>query len=371
MILEEQPVPQVRRRSRRRWPWVLGTVAGLVVIAIALLAWYTQTESFRAWTQRKIVAALQDATGGKVELKQLTFSLRGLRFQAGGLVIHGNEAENEQPYVQVDQVVVNAKVLSWFGRQVAVRSVLIDNPRIHLIVYPDGRTNVPAPHPATSGSTSASQPVFDLRLDHAEVRNGTLLLNDRPIPFDFSADGLQAKADYVAKNKAAPGAYEGAALAENLRLVYGKFAPVEGSGSAHFTLAENRLNITELKASSGKSKVEAEGAVMNFAHPKADFTYTAEVDIPAIAAVMHVPQLRRGSMTLKGTTTYQDEKIAANGKATFNNVEYRDASIAVPGIDGGTDFNADASRFSAPHFFARALGGTFTGRADVRFEGPD
>ena len=371
MIFEEQPESKIERRRRRRWPWVLGIIAGLVVVAIAVLAWYTQTDSFRAWAQRKIVAALEDATGGRVELQHLTFSLRGLRFQAGGLAIHGTEAQNEAPYVQVDQVVVNAKVLSWFGRQVAVRSVLIDNPRVHVIVYPDGRTNIPAPAPATTGGSSGSEPIFDVKLDHAELRNGTLLLNDRPIPFNFSADGLQAKADYVAKKQGGPGAYEGSASAGTMRLAYGKFAPVEGSGSAKFTVDQTRLNITELRASSGKSKIDATGTVTDFAHPKAAFTYTADLDVPMVAGILRFPQLRRGSVTVKGTATYEGDQLSSAGKATFQNLEYRDASLHIPDIDGGADFTADAKRLSAPHVFARALGGTFTGSAEMQFGAPE
>ena len=359
---EQLPAPKVERQPRRRWPWVVSGVVAVLALTLAILAWYSQTESFRRWAQRKVVSSLEEATGGRVELQHLTFNLRGLRFQANGLVIHGNEAPHEQPYVHVGRVVVNAKVLSWFGRQLAVRSIVIDNPRIHIIVYPDGRTNIPTPQPAATGATSPRQPLFDVRLDHAEVRNGTLLINDRPVRFDFSADQLRAAADYVVKS----GDYAGSASVGQMRLTYMGGAPVEGSASARFVVASNRLEFTELQASSARSQITATGTITDFAHPKAEFTYAADVDVRQLADMLRVPQLRAGTIGLKGIAKYEGQNLTTAGKATFNNLEYRDSSIAVSGIDGGADYSAGRSGFTAPHFFARALGGIFSGSAEIK-----
>lgn len=358
---ELQQMPMTRRQ--RRLLRLLGVAVGAFALAFAFLIWYTQTESFRAWAQRKVVAALEQKTGGRVELRKLTFSLRGLRFQADGLVIHGREAENEKPYLQADQIVVDAKVLSWFGRQLRVRSVVIESPRIHLIVYPDGSMNVPEPPPAQAAPANPSEPLFDVRLDHAELRNGTLLLNDRPIPFDFSADGIHAAASYSAKSKR----YDGSAKVDKVRLAHGKWLPAEGSGSARFSVSSNEAEIESLDVSSGKSTFSATGKIKDFTNPTAEFQYTSEIDAQQAGSIFRLPEFRRGTFTFKGTATYARDNIESTGKTIFKGVEYRDSSIFIPGIEGGAEYTADKNRFSAPHVFARALNGIVTGDVEIKY----
>lgn len=358
---ELQQMPMTR--TQRRWLRLLGVAVGAFALAFAFLVWYTHTESFRAMAQRKVVAALEAKTGGRVELQRLTFSLRGLRFQADGLIIHGREAENEKPYVQADQIVVNARMLSWFGRKLVVHSVVVEGPRIHIIVYPDGRTNIPEPSTAPVVPATPSQPLFDVRVDHAELHNGMLLLNDRPIPFDFMGDGIQAAASYTAKTRR----YDGTAKVGSMRLAYGKWLPAQGSGSARFSIGPNEAEIESLDVASGKSTLSATGKINDFSDPTGEFTYTAVLDAQQAGIILRVPEFRRGTFTFNGTATYAKNNIESTGKATFKDVDYRDSSIFVPGIEGGAEYTADKNCFSAPHVFARALNGIVTGDVEIKY----
>lgn len=350
----------VQPRKRRRWLWALAGALVVALIAVAVLVWWTQTESFRRWAERKVVAAIEQSTGGKVDLRQLTFNVRGLRFQADGLVIHGTESPDQEPYVRVQRIVVNAKVLSWFGRQLALRSVLIEQPRVHVIVYPDGHTNVPEPQQG-QGTSSSSQPVLDVKLDRAELHDGILVVNDRAIPFDFTAQGVRATVDYAAKAHA----YEGTAEVANMHVAYGKLTPFDAAGSAQFVLGPNQLQVRTLELSSGQIKINATGTVSDFAKPHAEFQYVAQADVPQAAGILGVRELRRGSVALRGTANYAGDDFATTGKATFSDVEYRDASLFIPEMNGGADYTADKSTLSVPHFFARLLDGVATGNVTI------
>jgi translocation and assembly module TamB len=360
-MTEETNIGQAQPKVRRRWWWALGSLLVVLAVGAALLAWYTQTENFRAWAQRKVIASLEQTTGGRVEIRQLTFNLRALRFQAEGLVIHGLEPAGQEPLVSVGRIVVDAKVLSWFGRQLAVRSVVVEQPRVHVIIDRNGDTNIPEPKAASASASNPSQPMLDVRLDHAELRKGMLVLNDRAIPFDFSADGVEAAVSYARRSRN----YDGSASIARMRLDYGKLLPLEAAGSAKFSISPNQLAVEKIEVVSGKSRIDGSGTVVDFAHPRANFQYVAETDIHETTGILRLPEFRRGSAVLHGSATYEGESFTTSGKLTFNGVEYRDAAITVPSADGGAEYSADKNTLVIPHFFARLLGGAATGSAKV------
>ncbi len=155
--------------------------------------------------QLKLVTVLGDATGGRVELKRVQFSLAHLEVQADGLVIHGLEGPEEAPYLSVDQILLRVKIVNLFSRvvtrglasHVSLNYLRVDHPQFHLIVDKDGRTNQPVPkHPRTS-NTPITDTLLDLRARSVEIANGVARINDRAIPFDLAARDLEAEIHYI------------------------------------------------------------------------------------------------------------------------------------------------------------------------------
>jgi len=132
-----EPVP-VQRRS---W-WKLFRLFCLFsVVALALLGWYVTTDSFQQMVRRRVVEALEKATGGEVELGQIHTIPFRLRVDVRDLIIHGREAANQIPYLRVDRLLVEIKILSLFSAEIGLHSLDVEHPVVHLIVYPDGSTN--------------------------------------------------------------------------------------------------------------------------------------------------------------------------------------------------------------------------------------
>ena len=360
MIPDEHKTETPPMRGRR-WFRAFGFVLGVLTLVFVALIWYSHTDSFHAWVHRRVVADLEETTGGKVELGQLDWSLSRLNFVAKGLVIHGSEGVDQQPYLRAENITINAKVLSWLGRQVGLRSIAIDKPFIHLIVYPDGHTN--QPHPAKPQQPGGSvQQLFDVKLEHAELRDGLLLVNDRAMPFDFSADDVQAAMTYVAASQR----FDGHVNIGQMRARYKNFKPFLVGATADFSLFPNQVQVKGLKATSENSVVEASGRVIDFVNPRADLSYSAVIDLAQAGDVMLIPQFRRGTMTLNGTGQYTAKNYGTTGKLTLKDAEYRDPSLAIARVDGGAEYSADKDNFIIPNFFARVLGGFITGKAEVR-----
>ena len=107
---EPEPTP-VKKRSivghmSRAMAWFTGGVLTLIIVTVIGLSWYTMTDDFQRRVGREIVSVLEDATGGRVELGGVRFSLWHLAIEVDGLVIHGLEGPGEAPYLAADKIVV-------------------------------------------------------------------------------------------------------------------------------------------------------------------------------------------------------------------------------------------------------------------------
>ncbi len=110
--------------------------------------------------------------------------------EVDGLTIHGLEGPGELPYAHVDRLYARAKVLSLFEGRLGLDFLEVDRPTVHLIIYPNGRTNQPTPKAKDNGSGPAIRTIFDLQAGRVEINHGFALLNQRAIPFQLAANDL-------------------------------------------------------------------------------------------------------------------------------------------------------------------------------------
>ena len=146
-----EPAPK-RHISVRMMKWFGGTVASILLLVIVLIggvAWYSTTADFQQRVGKEVVSVLEDSTGGRVELRGMSFSLRHLAIEVNGLVIHGTEAADQAPYVAVDKIQVRLKISSFLSHtagvgiasHIGLSLLRVEHPQIHLIIDKDGKTN--------------------------------------------------------------------------------------------------------------------------------------------------------------------------------------------------------------------------------------
>ena len=351
-MTEDAPVTR-----RLLWPAMVG-IAILAMVAGA--AWYLTSAQFNDYVRGRLVARLESVTGGRVELGKIEWKVGKLSLVADDLTIHCLEGPNEAPYAHVDRVALQLKILSVAGRKIGLRYLELDRPAIHLIVHPDGSTNQPTPKAERSGSPL--QPLFALQADRVEVRDGVLLINDKRVPLDLSARDLQAQMSYAM----AAQRYDGSFSAGTIRLAYGDYKPFDSSVAATFSLARNQLEVKSVKLSTGNSSVDAAGRVDDFNHPRVTMNYQARFDLAQIGDLTRLAQLRGGVLEVKGSSAFSAEDFTTSGKVRMENLEYRDPSIRISGLDGGAEFKSEHNTLTVPHLFAHALGGNVTGNLEVR-----
>ena len=348
-------------KPKRRVPWILLALSiALIAVAASLVA-YLQSNSFRERVRRELIAKLEEATGGKVELKNLTWSFSQLRFTADDLTIHGLEAANDVPYAHVDHAQVSVKIISVLRQELALRDVQIQHPVVHLIVYADGSTNQPRPKVGL-GSGKNSGELFALRMDKLLVSDGLLLFNDKRLPFDVSANSVDAGLFYRAGTHPS---YDGRIQAGRVELSH-PGTVVISQAETRFTVRNNKIEVSSLRWSSGRSNVEASGEISGFANPRVDAKYSATLELSRIAAILGVRELRDGLAGVTGSIRYiSTDDFFSSGKLTLKDGAYSAPGLRLDAVDAVSDYTVDVDRITLSKINGHGLGGSFSGTATL------
>jgi translocation and assembly module TamB len=359
-MTENAPV----RRSRKRL--VLWLAAALLMAVAVGVVLYLRSPQFEELVRRRLVSALEEVTGGKVELLSLRWRLSRLDVEADNLTIHGLEPAGQLPLVHADRVYARARIISFIGREVNLRTLRFDHPVVHLIVNPDGSTNVPEPKVKTSTNRNPVQQLFDLATNRVEVRDGLLLLNEKRLPLDFTASDVGAEMNYARFDRR----YDGSVHVGKMDAQYQDFRDLAASGDAAFSLWQNRAEVRSLKVTSQKSLVELSGTIDDFNHPRMQINYGATIDLAQAGEITRAYKLRGGGLNISGSSTITEDNYAASGKVGLRGVTYEEQGFSLRDASAAAEFSVDRDHILLKRINGRLLGGTVTGDAEVKNYAP-
>ena len=121
-----------------------------------------------------------------MEAGAFTFDWTRLRAEVKGFVIHGTEAADKPPLFHAASVAVGLRIVSLLRRKFDIAYLDVTEPRVYLILYPDGRTNVPEPKVHSKRSTVDA--ILDLAVGRFSLQNGVVEVESHQ-PTPFSARG--------------------------------------------------------------------------------------------------------------------------------------------------------------------------------------
>jgi translocation and assembly module TamB len=352
------PTGRSGKRKLRR----LAVITGLVLVAVLIgLGFYLNSDSFRETIRQRVIAELRQMTGGQVEVGSFTWKLSTLHFEVRNVTIHGREAAGEVPYAHADLIAVDAKIISFFSRKISLETVTIHGLVVHLMVYPDGTTNQPSPQSARRTDESPTQSLFDLAVKQVAVHQGTLILDQERIPFDLDGKDISAGMSYVAGEQA----YDGHLDMAPLIVSYRNAAPLQADVHLNFLLRARETEIKSLKLATRNSRLEASGTLRNYNNPEVTLQYQATVDLAEVAKEAKLAQLRAGSAELKGVGTYQGKRYSTQGSLKVRDLEWRDATVRVAGVDAASPYSMTQEKIVLSRLIANAFGGTLQGDAQI------
>ena len=286
------------------WRGLSRECVALLLILVAGAAWYTTTSDFQHRVQKEVVKVLEDATGGRVELGSIRFSLRHLTVVANGLVIHGLEGPGEAPYLSAERIELRIELFnllqhtagSGLASHVSLNYMRVDRPQFHLIIDKDGKTNQPVPKHPRNSTTPVSDTLLDLKAKKVELANGVALLNDRAIPFDLAARDLNAEVHYISK-----GDMYGATIDLNdLRTKMEQEPEAQSTLHVEAELGRDKVALTKLAFHSGKSSVlNATASLSHFAKPQWQAQASGTLELRQIQILAGVDGLNAGTADLE------------------------------------------------------------------------
>src|SRR5260370_10195418 len=80
----------------------------LFLLFFSGLLWYSTTESFQQMVRGRLIAAIERATGGRVELGSFHAVPLRLQVEVRDLTIHGRESTREAPYAHIDSMIATS-----------------------------------------------------------------------------------------------------------------------------------------------------------------------------------------------------------------------------------------------------------------------
>jgi translocation and assembly module TamB len=345
----------------RKWWKYLLLLFLFGLIALAGSAWYMTTDSFQAFVRSRIVTAMEKATGGRVELG--TYHTIPFRLQAEirGLTIHGTEAAGDVPLAHADRVVARIRIISLLETEFGFKSIVLEHPVVHLIVHPDGSTNLPEPKVQRTSNQTPVEQLFALSIHRLEVRKGEFLWNDQRALFDFDVTDVSADMTYSFLR----GRYESSLLLGRVETRFQDYAPFAWMAAAHFNLGKNDVEVSSLKWNSEHSHLEASGRIKDFRHPAIEANYTGTVDLAEAANITRQREVRAGFLELSGKGTWSAETFASDGKAALRNFEWRDDQLSLRDASLSSDFSVNDRQIKLTKAQGRLLGGSIGGDAEI------
>ncbi len=347
-------------RRRRIWKYLLSALLVWLLI-LGSLVWYATTDSFQAMVRHRLITELEKITGGRVELGSFHTTPFRLRVEVRNLTIHGTEGADQIPYFHAASVVAEVKVVSALGFEFGFHSLILEHPVVHVIVYPDGSTNQPAPRASQTSRQSPVERLFNLSIGRLEARHGELLWNDQPIPMDFAASDVSAAMTYSVLHRR----YFGNLLLGKVVTNIQDYRPVSWMAEVHFTFGANSLNLQSLKVSTGRSHIEANGVIRNFRHPEVQGNYSATLDLMEAAAIARRSEPRGGMAEAKGSLTWLQGDLFSQGKFVLRDFAWRDRTLDLRNVDANSDFSISQKQLSLSQLDAHLLGGRLGGNANV------
>lgn len=294
--------------TRRGLLWrVIGwTAASLLVLLVVLLAgvsYYTTTPDFQRRVAAKVVAVLEDATGGKVELGRISFQLWHLAIEADDLVIHGLEGPDQAPYLSAAKIFIRVKINTFLSHtvgsgaqsHVGVSLLRVEQPHIHLIIDKDGKTNQPVPrHPSTS-SEPVQNTLLDLQAGKVELADGLAVVNDRPVPFNLAARDLNAEVHYLSSTDR----YGATVDLADLRTQMATQPEVQSRLHLTAELGRDMFSLGSLDFATGAtSHITASALVEHFAKPEWQATVNGSLELKQIGLLGGLEGFTGGNVDL-------------------------------------------------------------------------
>ena len=375
----ELPEPQKPRRSLRsrlrrffllHLPLAITGTAVLLALLATGLYFAASSAAFENAVRKRLIVSIEELTGGRVEIASFHWRLLHFEAEADGLVIHGLEDPGEAPYARIERLRVVLSLSNLYSPNVRLRSLEIDRPSLHLIVYPDGSTNQPHPRRPQSASKPAIDKLFELHAGHIAVEQGSFHYDcraasfdyqDRYLPLDFAADDASLLMRYAPATFRTPAFYRIEAGVTDLNLartVPRKDLDVHGALQTTLDLEHARLLVRSLRITAegpdGKTHaLDITGDLADFTHPRWHARLLGDLDMRLIDPITGYGDAPEGLARLDLNASGEEARFQIDGGVHIDDGAYIGEGVTATGITLDTHVHADQKQLLITQIVAR------------------
>jgi translocation and assembly module TamB len=329
-----------------------------LLLTISAFLWYITTDSFQQMVRRRLIASVEHATGGRVELG--SFHVVPLHFQVEvrNLTIHGREGPSERPLVQVDSMTAVVDLSSVLGLRMAFRSLVLVHPVVHILYYPDGSTNQPVPQ-EKPGSTFDQ--LFAISIHRLEVRRGEVFIQEQRVPVDFVSNDVEARLDYSFLHRR----YSGDISVGKAETQFAGYRPLAWAAKTDFSIGAEEIQLRSFSATSERSQLQGGGTISDFRHPVFKGTYDLVLDLQQAASILRRPRATSGTFRMRGSASWSSQTYSTAGDFDLKDLLWSDPEFTAKDFSAGGKFSFDPRKIALTQVQGKFLRGTFTSEVEV------
>lgn len=252
---------------------------GFVAIRIAQTGW------FRNYVREKAVAAIQEATGGKVEIGSFRFDWKRFRADFTDLVIRGDEPPGTKPFLFVPRIQVGLRLFASLHHIVDVSYLGINRPETNILVLADGHTNIPVPKPSGTSRKQPLHSIVDAAIGRFDLNDASLLLADRKQVFSLHAAGFHARLAFNTLRQE----YRGELSFRPVYLIADRNTPVAFTVSLPITIASDRLSLEGATVTTANSNLRIDGSLTDMRAPSISAHVTGSIATVDLRSAGNLP----------------------------------------------------------------------------------
>ncbi|MGH9774074.1 MAG: translocation/assembly module TamB domain-containing protein [Candidatus Acidiferrales bacterium] len=346
----------------KRW---IRRVAIVLLVFAGAIAVIVMTGLDERWARGAVVGEIEKMTGARVELGAFHFHLWGLRAELDALTLHGREAEGMPPLFHADRIRLKLRIVSFFGRKIALNELEIDRPAVFIRVDEQGHSNVTSP-PVQTKSAPWRQQLFNLEIGKLRLADGSLEYNETRIPLAAEGQDFQFRMEYHAD---APGKeiYTGALAWKQVELAARRYLPFASDVEMKFTLARDSFSLDEFRWKLPRSEFEGRAELASFARPDWSFEYRGQFALGDLRAILRKPRMPEGEAEFSGSGTFAAGQLTMSGNYHASKIGMGYHWFHAKGMESSGRFEVAHGRLTVPQLQARAFGGTLNGRLEMEF----
>jgi uncharacterized protein involved in outer membrane biogenesis len=180
--------------NRRRAGLMVVGIAALLLLALIFVGPKLITvDRYRP----QVISYLQEKTGKQVEIGRLTLTFFPLSIQIDNFGVKNPSIFPPGYIIQVARIQAELSVGALLHRQVAINSLVMEDPVINLTSDPDGPWNFQNPQSKVSQDTFPLGPISRVQIKHGQLIASNLLPSDAAGPIVFEAHEISCELDQV------------------------------------------------------------------------------------------------------------------------------------------------------------------------------